>query len=154
MNHGGKTGIVPVGIGNGGKQALGDEIIVCAVRSTQFLELLTVNRNPLEYEDQQILKVGSFLRLAANPFYGATGVFGGFLTLKTEDDNPPFWVTTMNINWPLSPIGCSPLFSFILTPYHADSFSIFTALTLNSGILAKGSTASALVSTLGGFSPK
>jgi len=36
------------------------------------------------------LKVGGFLRLAANAFDGAAGVSGGFLTLKTEHGESSF----------------------------------------------------------------
>jgi len=42
----------------------------------------------------------------------------------------------------------------ILEPCYRTSFATLTAPTLNSGILARGSTASALVRTLVGTSPK
>jgi hypothetical protein len=36
------------------------------------------------------LKIGGFLRFAANSLDGAAGVLGGFLALKTEHDVSPF----------------------------------------------------------------
>jgi len=54
------------------------------VDGAQLLEFFTVNRNPLQDKNQQILKIGGFLRFAANSLDGAAGVLGGFLALKTE----------------------------------------------------------------------
>jgi hypothetical protein len=59
------------------------------------LQLFSVKRNSFTDVNEQILKIRGLFRLAAHALDGATGVFGGFLTLKTEHDFPPFLMITL-----------------------------------------------------------
>ncbi len=79
-----ETLIIPVCVGDSGKESLGDEKPVRLVGNTQFNRLLRPDGNSLKRVNQQVLQVCRDLRLAADPLYRASLVLRTFLALETE----------------------------------------------------------------------